>query len=422
MEAKLTFGFPSWDFSKANTKELTHCYHSYPAMMIPQIAHRLIELYGSNDEQKKLLDPFCGSGTALLEGILKGYRVIGSDLNPLARLISKSKCTFIEPSLIEQNINRYVAYIYNKINYQNLFFPDFKNINFWFKEDVIIKLSVIRNFLTTIEVKEVEDFFNVAFSETIRESSLTKLGEFKLVRRKGSLLQNYNPDVFQIMLKKLERNFCGLKGLKLAEKRMNKIPNVQIFDFDTSVSIPAFIYEDGLVDLVVTSPPYGDSHTTVAYGQYSRLSNQWLGIEDASLIDKKLMGGRKIDKIKEFGLPQLDIAIKTIYSKNPNRAKEVCSFYIDYENSCKNIASVVKHLGFVCYVVSNRRVQGMVLPTAEATSFFFEKYGFRHFETHFRNIPNKRMPYRNSPSNIKGEVAETMTKEAIVVLQKVASE
>ena len=38
----------SWDFKDANTKTLTHCFHSYPAMMIPQVAARLIEKYGEN--------------------------------------------------------------------------------------------------------------------------------------------------------------------------------------------------------------------------------------------------------------------------------------------------------------------------------------------------------------------------------------
>jgi hypothetical protein len=37
----------SWDFRKANTKEFTHCFHPYPAMMIPQVARRIISSYGS---------------------------------------------------------------------------------------------------------------------------------------------------------------------------------------------------------------------------------------------------------------------------------------------------------------------------------------------------------------------------------------
>ena len=34
-----------WSFKDADTKEFTHCYHAYPAMMIPQVARALIEEY-----------------------------------------------------------------------------------------------------------------------------------------------------------------------------------------------------------------------------------------------------------------------------------------------------------------------------------------------------------------------------------------
>lgn len=47
----------SWDFRNADTKITTHCFHSYPAMMIPQVAGRLIEKYGK--KSKMLFDPYC---------------------------------------------------------------------------------------------------------------------------------------------------------------------------------------------------------------------------------------------------------------------------------------------------------------------------------------------------------------------------
>ena len=78
-----------WDFRGSNTKEYTHCFHIYPAMMIPQIARKLIELYGQN--ASLLFDPYCGTGTSLVEGRLAGLNVVGTDLNPTARFISKSK-------------------------------------------------------------------------------------------------------------------------------------------------------------------------------------------------------------------------------------------------------------------------------------------------------------------------------------------
>ena len=56
-----------WDFRDSNTKEYTHCYHNYPAMMIPQIARKLICDYRPNDALNMILDPYMGSGTTLVE-------------------------------------------------------------------------------------------------------------------------------------------------------------------------------------------------------------------------------------------------------------------------------------------------------------------------------------------------------------------
>ena len=83
----------SWDFRKADTKRLTHGIHPYPAMMIPQVAARLISRYGAAGDV--LFDPYCGTGTSLLEAKLAGMDAVGTDLNPLARLIASVKTTAI---------------------------------------------------------------------------------------------------------------------------------------------------------------------------------------------------------------------------------------------------------------------------------------------------------------------------------------
>ena len=75
--------------------------------------------------------------------------------------------------------------------------------------------------------------------------------------------------------------------------------------------------------------------------------------------------------------------------------------------------------GYTCYVVGNRTVKGMVVPTAEATAALFEAHGFRHIDTFRRNIPNKRLPSVNSPSNVPGEVGRTIKAESIVICRRV---
>ncbi|MEM2991050.1 MAG: DNA methyltransferase, partial [Halobacteria archaeon] len=59
-----------WTFKEANTHEYTHGLHPYPARMCPQIARKLIKLYSKPKDI--IFDPFCGSGTVLVEAKLAG--------------------------------------------------------------------------------------------------------------------------------------------------------------------------------------------------------------------------------------------------------------------------------------------------------------------------------------------------------------
>ena len=131
-----------------------------------------------------------------------------------------------------------------------------------------------------------------------------------------------------------------------------------------------------------------------------------------------LMGGRKRKFNHKFISEVLNDAISKIQTEDAQRARDVISFYEDYENSIKNVSKVIKKGGFACYVVGNRTVKGITIPTDEVTVQIFEDCGFTHIETIVRNIPSKRMPFKNSPSNIKGKTSATMKNEYIVICQK----
>ena len=144
-------------------------------MMIPQIARRLIEMYGK--DKKILLDPFAGSGTALLEAKLhKNFKkAYGIDINPLALLISKVKTTEINPQSLWNEYHKIVENsLEDKKNKKQIQKPDFFNVEFWFKPEVITDLSIIKRNINEIKDKDIQDFFLVAFSETVRDVSNTR--------------------------------------------------------------------------------------------------------------------------------------------------------------------------------------------------------------------------------------------------------
>ncbi len=182
-----------WTFRKANVREFTHCFHDYPARMIPQVARQLLAYFGQKDGV--LFDPYCGTGTTLVEALIAQMHAVGTDINPLARLIATSKTTVLEIVKLRKLIADF-----ERVSLPGLFRPArtavtpprIPNIDFWFKPRAIEDLCLILQFTDAIADSPMKTFFEVAFSETVRESSNTKPGEFKLFRRGPSALQKFN--------------------------------------------------------------------------------------------------------------------------------------------------------------------------------------------------------------------------------------
>lgn len=411
-------GTADWTFRGRNVRQYTHCYHDYPARMIPQIAHKHLLLYGVEDGF--LFDPYCGTGTTLVEAMIAGMNALGTDINPLARLIAEAKVTLTDPDFVKAAIDSFETYSLPGLFRKNdglVTRREIPNMEFWFKPEVAADRSAVLAFTERIENRGIRKFFEVAFSETVRESCNSKAGEFKLCRRKPSDLENFHPDVFGIMLVKLRRNLEGLRAL-VTLLRGSKSRVVTVESFDTCHAIPAEVLPDCSVDIVVTLPPYGDSHTTVAYGQYSRLSAEWLGLREPRTVDRRSMGGTIPASVCRFDCRALDESISAIAEIDRKRAREVSGFYRDLRKFIANVAAKLKPGAHACYVVANRKVKGVILPTDQAIKRFFECSGCEYVATFERDIPNKRMPLKNSPSNVPGELDATMTREVHRCCQK----
>ena len=403
----------SWDYRGEKTKSYTHGIHTYPAMFIPQVARRILEAYSKAGDT--VCDIFCGSGTTLVESKLLERNAYGIDLNPLAIFLAKAKTTPIDPKKLLKEYQALLVQV-EKIKDAEIEKPDFKNIDFWFKESVIIKLAKLKKAIQQIKDEAIRNFLMVAFSETVRYSSNTKTGEFKLVRIKGEKLEKHSPDVVGIFRKNAEKNIAGMTDYF----RDTKDTWVKIIYGDSS---KANGIKDNSIDCILTSPPYGDSRTTVAYGQFSRLSAQWVDVFDdpnkASGLDNDLLGGRAT-KTLTHTLPSeyLNDALDKIARQDENRARDVLSFYIGLNDCMTQAYKMLKKGKYFCLVIGNRMVKQVRIPTDFIIAELGEKIGFSCEEIIVRNIPGKRMPIKNSPTNIAGVLEETMNKESIVILRK----
>lgn len=455
-----------WDFKDDDVREYTHGIHNYPAMMVSPISRNILKIMKEIYAIDSLMDPFMGSGTVLVEGMLSGVtNIYGNDINPFAVYLSTVKTKRLDINVLQREVNglydrildKYSLYSFqiNEVdgilrykydldltakdgwgkeapqylrkyiddNQIDLPIPDFKNIGYWFKPKVILLLSLIKEEINKIEDKDTRDFVFVAFSETIRFVSNRRNGEFKMFRMKANKVDNFNPGVIKEFTTILNRNTEKMNAF--IEVCDEKGVNCNIHISDESASKLNYVPDES-VDLVITSPPYGDSRTTVAYGEYSRLSLQWLDLYDLSEkeimgIDKSLMGGAKYRNGFEYNIPSQTLrdSLDRIIESDLERAGDVFSFYSDLRDSIKTIGQKTKSGGYQFWVVGNRTVKGELLHTDQIITEIAQHYQMEHVYTIDRNIINKVMPSQNSPTNEAGKKASTMTNEHIVVLRKV---
>ena len=454
-----------WDFKDDDTREYTHGIHSYPAMMVCPISRNIIKIMKTITSVDTIFDPFSGSGTVLVEGMLAGINTVyGNDINPLALFLSKVKTTQIDISDLQKYCLSLLScinfeyfdkkdyfdeadefmqlelgldltskdgwgsdapkYLQHYSNIKGVSFetPNFKNIGYWFKPRVILFLQLIKNEIERIPVANIRDFALIAFSESIRLVSNRRNGEFKMFRMPPAKVELFKPDVIKEFTTILNRNIEKMNSFVETLTETDSNSTVTIFNNDAATlnDVP-----DNSADLIVTSPPYGDSRTTVAYGEYSRLSLQWLGLSNLSEkeimgIDKSLMGGVKYRNGFEYTIPSetLRKSLNIIKDIDLERAGDVFSFYNDLNNTIEAVSTKTKTGGYHFWVVGNRTVKGENLKTDVIISEIADSHGMDYVYTIDRNIINKVMPSLNSPTNESGVKSETMTNEHIVILRK----
>lgn len=403
---------PKYDFLGQSYASMYPNLHKYPATMLPQIGLELLKDFGA--EKSMLLDPYCGSGSSFMSGIEYGIKeFVGFDMNPLAVMIAKAKLTFIDSQIIlEEKRNILNQILMQKFKNQGILnhkldknpLDNITNLDFWIEKDAQTDLRIVYSCIKNLNNRAVQNLFLLAFSETLREASYTRNNEFKLFRMKNH--GDYKPNVVDIFSKNLE----SLVGDYLTFYQ-SKIQNIS-FEITNS----GFRVSNYRFDTVLTSPPYGDSKTTVAYGQFSTFINEWLGYGEARKLDSKLMGGSKANELYNNGL--MTDYILEIAKVDKKRALEVSSFYFDLEASIKSMLDSINRKGKVFFIVGNRRVKNILLPTDKFIAEVFCKNGFRHLQTIKRKISNKSMPLQNSPSNRSGAISSTMNDEYIVVCEK----
>jgi DNA modification methylase len=414
-----------WNFAKANTSYLTHGLHEYPARMIPQIAKRLILTYSK--ETGRIIDPFCGSGTTLVEARLAKRYSVGIDINPFSVLLSKVKATPIDFKGIDFDLAAFLKML--EVDHADAkkkgSLPDppihiFKNLLHWFKESVARDLEFLHEKIETeIENNDVKDLLKVAFSDTVFRTSYIDLRSSRFIRTiPKEKLTDFNPNVLAQFRKKSmecvhQINLFTRKIRNLESEWKRERPAVTVIKQDAR----NLRFRAEQFDAAITSPPYGEEKNTVGYSRWAKLSLIWLGLDGDAIktSESQTLGAISAVNAKELletlPSPTASTLMKTILEHDESRIRDALPFFFDYLTALKEMHRVLKPDSHCCIVIGDRSIRKKQLDMEKVTVELAKAAGFSHKTSFFREIPKKLIPW-TTPTG------KTISRESIVILGK----
>lgn len=375
-----------------------------------------------------LLDPFCGSGRLLAAADMASLRV-GVDANPLACLLTRAKLAPASAGIVAEVLHQLpMAKKIRPIRSLTAFTNGKVE---WFSSSVIRDLERVLTWLNGMQLAAPElSVVAAALSATVREVSFARQSGWKLHRLAASDRAGFDVSVFD----RLERRLRYCEG-ELAQSNIGDAESeVHLADARSLV--------DGLArprrrlfDVIMTSPPYGDSRTTVQYGAASALClsvvSRLKGLEHLGMtggrIDATCLGGQYDRSLRESYDSE---SLKPYWAGSPDSPsyRALSVFLYDYRKVCRDIAGLLKPGGKAILVVGRRSTGSFRLKLDDFTADELEKNGLTLMDRYHRVLHQKRFPRVINRFGRSTDEAErrrgrltTMRNETILVLQKPAN-
>lgn len=276
-------------------ERLTHYLFRYPAKFHPPVIRALLDRYSA--EGDLILDPFCGSGTLLVEASVFGRNSVGLDVDPVAVTVANAKVQRLNPKFLKASVDTVLAAVshhrrrtadYERLQFEDLtdaryerelatvasWVPGIPNLLHWFRRYVVIDLAHLRREINTAAIpKSHRRFLSVVFASIIRNASnadpvpVSGLEVTKWMKARDEAGRVVDP--FALFSAAMRSALRDAEAFRVAAQPRARVEarHGDATALENRRRIPA--------SAVITSPPY---HGAVDYYRRHQLEMFWLGL------------------------------------------------------------------------------------------------------------------------------------------------
>lgn len=281
--------------SKHDTADrLTHGFHTWAARMHPAIARGVISLTGAT----RVLDPFMGSGTVLLEAMLAGAKSYGVDLNPIAKPLASVKTRVTSPrereaflaaaeGVLERSFERIEARVPIEAKLE-------RHHRGLYGTHTLKELAGLLEEIRVVEHPDDRRALAMIFSAIVVKFS-NKMGDTS------------DREERKRIRKGLPTEFFGKKAVELSDRwaeLAREVPresHTPLFQEGDARNVKTYVGRRRF-ELVLTSPPYGGTYD---YADQHALRLDWLGFPADELRKHEIGDRRRLsDGARSTSAPQ----------------------------------------------------------------------------------------------------------------------
>jgi hypothetical protein len=346
----------------------------------------------------KVIDPFCGSGTTLVEAMKRGFSVTGIDANPSSCFAARVKTTWdIDPDVVRRSLPKLKAHYSRAIKVDRLeldpffrYLEEFNYLKRWISRKPAKKIVALKRAIKALRIaQKYKDLLLLALlAETVSGSSNIKFGPELYCSKKRRL----DSPVFSNFESRV-RKMCNDLSLVIG----TKFGNASVIRGDAR-SCGQYFGKKGQFSALISSPPYPTEHD---YTRNSRLELALLGfVTDRATLRKikfdmirsHTKGIYKSDKDSMRVLENAEIQslVRAIDKKAAFKTHGFARLYSkvlrEYFGGLRRHFQSVKPLlipGAMCaYVVGDQSSYLRIpIPTAKILRDIAVEAGFEHVET-----------------------------------------